>query len=59
MVNLEIERGGHGPSQRLSTPTGTTVASPFTNRLASEVEPAQLSGECPYRRLWAVEFSVI
>ena len=38
MVNLELERGGHGPSQRLSTPTTSTVATPRAGRLASEVD---------------------
>jgi hypothetical protein len=47
MVNLEIERGGHRPSQRLSTPTRTTVASPDAGRLASDVEFSQFCGGCP------------
>ena len=35
MVNLENERGGHRPSQSLSTPTDSRVASPDAGRLRS------------------------
>jgi len=35
MVNLENERGGHRPSQRLSTPTDFRVASLDAGSLAS------------------------
>ena len=35
MVNLENERGGHRPSQRLSTPTDFRVASPDAGSLTS------------------------
>jgi len=35
MVNPENERGGHRPSQRLSTPTDSRVASPDAGSLRS------------------------
>jgi hypothetical protein len=35
MANLENERGGHRPSQRLSTPTDFRVASPDAGGLTS------------------------
>jgi len=39
MVNLENERGGGCPSQRLSTPTDNSVASPDSGSLTSCADP--------------------
>jgi len=53
MVNLENERGGHRPSQRLSTPADIRVASPDDGSLTSCTVPWRRATGVPDLRLRA------